>query len=202
MISQKDIEKLIDTKDTDALLDALDEKELEIELVKKIYFSFRDHKEIVAQVAMNLSLRTSVYDREQGYSETMVELLRDLAVNEADMGARWAVAKNPHTPKEVLISLAKDDVNLVRALVATNPMTPSNILEKFFSDEKIVRDGLSGNPSTPLKILKILANDADKMVRMRLAENPSATDEMLKELCEDSDPNVAKAAETKLGERA
>ncbi len=202
MISQKDIKKFIDIKDTDSLLEALDDKGLDIDLVKAIYISFREQKEIVAQVAMNLSLRTSVYDREQGHSETMVELLRDLAVNDADMGARWAVAKNPHTPQEVLISLAKDDVNLVRALVATNPMTPSNILEKFFSDEKIVRDGLSGNPSTPIKILKILANDADKMVRMRLAENSSATDEMLQELSQDRDPNVAKAAETKLGERA
>lgn len=202
MILEKDIKKLIDEKETDTLVETLDDKTLDIEVVKEIYFAFRDHKEIVAQVAMNLSLRTSVYDREFGFSETMVELLRDLATNEADMGARWAVAKNPHTPQDVLITLAKDDVNLVRALVATNPMTPPNILEKFFNDEKIVRDGLSGNPSTPQKILKILASDSDKMVRMRLAENSSATEAMLQELSQDSDANVAKAAQTKLEARA
>ncbi|WP_373004503.1 hypothetical protein [Sulfurimonas sp.] len=197
-MSDKDIQNLIEKEDTDNLLEALDDKTLDIELVKKIYYPFRDHKEIVGQVAMNLSLRTSVYDRDQEYSETMVELLRDLAVNEKDMGARWAVAKNPHTPQDVLVNLAKDEVNLVRALVATNPTTPSNILEKFFSDEKIVRDGLSGNPSTPIKILKILANDADKMVRIRLAENSGAPKEVLEELSQDKDSNVAKAAQVNL----
>lgn len=106
--------------------------------------------------------------------------------------------KNPHTPEDVLSNLAMDTINLVRALVATNPSTPPSILEKFFSDEKIVRDGLSGNPSTPIKILKILANDADKMVRMRLAENPAATKEILEELADDSDLNVSKAAQTNI----
>lgn len=197
-MSEIDLQKSIDNKDEKEIIDLLEDKTLDIEKVKQIYFPFRDHKEIVAQVAMNLSLRTSVYEREQGYSKTMVELLRDLATNEADMGARWAVAKNPHTPADVLVALASDEINLVRALVATNPKTPPHILEKFFSDEKIVRDGLSGNPSTPLKILKILANDADKMVRMRLSENPSASKEILQELSNDSDANVAKAAQVNL----
>ena len=173
-----------------------------IESVKDIYYPFRENREVVGQVAMNLSLRTSVYDRDKEYSDTIAELLIDIAKNPVDMGARWAVAKNPHTPVEVLRFLAKDDVNLVRALVATNPSTPSDILEKFFSDEKIVRDGLSGNPNTPAKLLKILAGDNDKMVRMRLAENPGAPGEILKTLMDDSDPNVAKAAEVNLEKRA
>ena len=200
-MSEADILKAIELKDEDTLLELLDDRTLNIELVKKIYYPFRDHKEIVGQAAMNLSLRTSVYDRDKEYSETMVELLRDLAVNEADMGARWAVAKNPHTPQDVLVDLASDEVNLVRALVATNPATPANILEKFFSDEKIVRDGLSGNPATPVKILKILANDADKMVRMRLAENKNAPTEILNELTKDSDENVVKAAQANMESR-
>ena len=89
-------------------------------------------------------------------------------------GITLAVVKNPHTPSEVLAFLATDGINLVRALVATNPSTPPKTLEKFFSDEKIVKDGLSGNPSTPAKLLKLFVNDTDKMVRMRLAENPKA----------------------------
>ncbi|MBU1657679.1 hypothetical protein KKG72_01325 [bacterium] len=194
-MSEIDVNNAINNNDEDKILEALDDKSLDIELVKKIYFPFRDNKEIVGQVAMNLSLRTSVYNRDKEYSQTMVELLRDLALNTADMGARWAVAKNPHTPKDVLAILAKDEVNLVRALVATNPATSPSILEKFFNDEKIVRDGLSGNPSTPVKILKILANDADKMVRMRLAENIAAPLAILQELENDSDLNIAKAAQ-------
>lgn len=199
---KEQLQQLIDSKDESALLELLNDRKLDIESVKAIYYPFRDHKEIVGQVAMNLSLRTSIYDREKEYSETMVELLRDLSTNSADMGARWAVAKNPHTPSDVLERLAKDEVNLVRALVATNPGTPSPVLEKLFSDEKIVRDGLSGNPSTPMKILKILVNDADKMVRMRLAENPAVSNEILNELKADNDENVAKAAEVNLQGRA
>ncbi len=187
--------------DTDAIIELLEDKELPIEDVKVLYYPFRDHKEIVGQVAMNLSLRTSVYDRGQEYSDTMVELLIDIAKNPVDMGARWAVAKNPHTPLEVLRFLAKDDVNLVRALVATNPSTPADVLEKFFSDEKIVRDGLSGNPNTPSKLLKILTDDSDKMVRMRLAENRSAAPDIITMLLNDSDTDVAKAAEINLKER-
>lgn len=198
---EKEIEDAIASQDINTLLEALDDRTLDIECIKKIYFNFRDHKELVGQVAMNLSLRTSVYEREKEYSETMVELLRDLASNPADMGARWAVAKNPHTPTDVLTKLATDEVNLVRALVATHPSTPPKVLESFFSDEKIVRDGLSGNPSTPPKILKILADDADKMVRMRLAENTNAPFDILHALAKDSDANVAKAAEVNLERR-
>ncbi len=195
------INMAIENNDIDTIIEALDDKELPIEDVKAIYYPFSENKEIVGLVAMNLSLRTSVYDRDKEYSDTMVELLIEISRNRVDMGARWAVAKNPHTPAEVLRFLAEDDVNLVRALVATNPSTPPELLEKFFSDEKIVRDGLSGNPNTPSKLLKILADDSDKMVRMRLAENRSASSEIIASLMKDDDPDVAKAAEINLNER-
>jgi hypothetical protein len=197
-----DIQPAIDSRDIPVLIEALEDKELPIEEVKAIYYPLKNHKEVVGQVAMNLSLRTSVYERDQEYSDIMVELLCDIAKNPVDMGARWAVAKNPHTPVEVLEMLAGDEVNLVRALVATNPSTPPQILEKFFSDEKIVRDGLSGNPATPAKLLKILADDNDKMVRMRLAENEGAPSDILQALTNDNDPDVAKAAEVHLEKRS
>ena len=191
----------IASSDIPQLIEFLESKSLPIEDVKTIYEAFKEDKQIVGQVAMNLSLRTSVYEREREYSPIMVELLIDIASNPVDMGARWAVAKNPHTPVEVLRHLANDTVNLVRALVATNPATPSDVLEKFFSDEKIVRDGLSGNPNTPSKILKVLADDNDKLVRMRLAENTAAPKEILEQLLKDTDPDVSKAAEANLGAR-
>ncbi len=195
------LQKAIKTQNSEKLIELLEDKTLPIEDVKRIYVEFRNDKNIVGQVAMNLSLRTSVYDRDKEYSDTMVELLCDIATNPVDMGARWAVAKNPHTPVEVLKILAKDEINLVRALVATNPATPPEVLEPLFSDEKIVRDGLSGNPNTPLKLLKVLADDSDKMVRMRLAENPNAPTDLLAKLCDDADENVAKAAKSNLAER-
>lgn len=196
------IQNAIAQSDIAALIEFLEEKTLPIEEVETIYNAFKTDKQIVGQVAMNLSLRTSVYERDREYSPTMVALLIDIASNPVDMGARWAVAKNPHTPIEVLRHLANDSVNLVRALVAANPSTPSDVLEKFFSDEKIVRDGLSGNPNTPAKLLKILADDNDKMVRMRLAENRSAPAEILQTLLNDADADVSKAAEANLGGRS
>ena len=188
----------IEHSDTLSLVEFLEDKTLPIEDVRKIYDAFKDNKQLVGQVAMNLSLRTSVYERDQEYSPIMVDLLIDISQNPIDMGARWAVAKNPHTPVEVLRHLANDSINLVRALVATNPSTPSDVLEKFFSDEKIVRDGLSGNPNTSPKLLKILADDSDKMVRMRLAENRGAPLDIIKSLLKDNDIDVTKAAQANL----
>jgi hypothetical protein len=188
----------IQHSDTAAIIELLENKTLPIEEIHSIYHAFKTDKQIVGQVAMNLSLRTSVYEREKEYSPIMVELLIDISNNPVDMGARWAVAKNPHTPVDVLRHLANDPINLVRALVATNPSTPSDILEKFFSDEKIVRDGLSGNPNTSSKLLKILVNDNDKMVRMRLAENKSAPRDIIESLLNDNDIDVTKAARANL----
>ncbi len=185
----------------DEAIEKLEDRHLPLTEVKAIFEAFRDDMQVVGHVAMNLSLRTSVYEREKEKDPIMEELLVALSEVE-DMGSRWAVAKNPHTPAHVLEKLSKDSVNLVRALVATNPNTPPTILHNLFSDEKIVRDGLSGNPNTPAKLLKILADDADKMVRMRIAENPNASKELLQRLMNDSDENVRKAAEVNLSKRS
>lgn len=177
----------------DALLQILQDKTLDIKEVAKIYEENKGNLPIESMVAMNLSLRTSVYDKNLEKSDTMIDLLEQLSTSKS-MEARWAVAKNPHTPLWVLENLAKDEVNLVRALVATNDNTPAKILEKFFSDEKIVRDGLSGNTNTPLKLLAILCKDNDKMVRLRVAENKASSKAILEQLALDSVEDVKKAA--------
>jgi hypothetical protein len=196
------IANAIEQSDTLTLIELLEDVTLPIDDVQSIYNAFKTHKQLVGQVAMNLSLRTSVHERDKGYSQTMVDLLIDISQNPVDMGARWAVAKNPHTPVDVLRHLANDSINLVRALVATNPSTPADVLEQFFHDEKIVRDGLSGNPHTPSKLLKILVDDNDKMVRMRLAENRGASRDVIESLLNDSDIDVTKAARANLDTNA
>ena len=187
--------------DRNEALELLDDKNLPLEKVKEIFVTFRTDMEVVGMVAMNLSLRTSVYDREKGKSPIMTELLVALSEVE-DMGSRWAVAKNPHTPSEILAKLAKDEVNLVRALVATNPNTPVDCLYDLYEDEKIVRDGISGNPNAPAELLEKLAEDPDKLVRLRVAENPATPKDVLSKLAQDVDKDVSKAAEIKLGEQA
>lgn len=174
----------------------LENRNIPIEEVRNLFNMFVKNKKVVGMVAMNLSLRTSVYNK-KNESEEMVSLLRDISKND-DMGSRWAVAKSHHTPVDILETLSLDKVNLVRALVATNPNTPINILSKLFNDEKIVRDGLSGNKNTPSKLLDILAFDKDKMVRLRVAENTNTSISIIKKMLEDDDPNVSKAAEVRL----
>lgn len=175
----------------------LSNKSLDILHVKDIFEAFAGNSIIEGLVAMNLSLRTSVYEREKEFSETICKLLEKLS-DSCDMSVRWAVAKNPHTSIEVLEKLSKDTINLVRALVATNPNTPTHILQKLFNDEKIVRDGLSGNPSTPLKYLKVLSDDSDKMIRLRVIENPSCTKDICEKLLNDPEQNIQQGAHSKL----
>lgn len=182
----------------DEAVDALQEQELDIKVVNEIFDEYRDDMYIVGMVAMNISRKCSVYDKDQGKSDELISLLVELSKVD-DMGSRWAVAKNHFTPVEILERLASDDINLVRALVATNPNTPVAVLNKLFSDEKIVRDGLSGNPNTPLKLLTVLAGDSDKMVRLRVVENPSSTKELLSSMMDDNEPDIIKAIEIKLG---
>ncbi len=178
-------------------LKLLEDKSLDLKKVKEIFEQFREDKEIVGLVAMNLSLRTSVYDREKGKDPLMTRLLIELSEVD-DMGSRWAVAKNPHTPPHILEKLAKDEVNLVRALVATNLNTPKHCFYDLFNDEKIVRDGISGNPNAPLELLEQLANDKDKLVRLRVVENPAVPKEVLRKLKDDPDKDVRKAVEVRL----
>ncbi|TQV62032.1 MAG: hypothetical protein FNT15_08110 [Sulfurovum sp.] len=183
----------------DEALTLLENSGMDIKEVEGIFYQFKEDNEVVSMVAMNLSRRTSVYDKQMGKSETLISLLNELAKSN-DMSSRWAVAKNHHTKAETLEFLAKDGINLVRALVATNPNTPVSVLSKFFFDEKIVRDGLSGNPNTPLKYLLILAQDSDKMVRLRVVENPSFPLDEVAKMADDVEMNVQKAVEVRLRE--
>lgn len=168
-----------------------------LDMIYAILKKFPKDPEIESNAAMALSLRTSVYDRTKGSHPKMAEMLEILSQSD-DMQSRWAVAKNPHTPESVIIKLAKDPINLVRALVANNPITPAAILNDLFNDEKIVRDGLTGNPSTPQKLLKLFVNENDRMARLRVADNPGTGRDILELLALDSDKDVSTAATKRL----
>jgi len=179
-------------------ISCLESPETSLDTIYELFLAFPKDAEIESNIAMALSLRTSIYDRSKGAHPHMVEMLETL-VHSEDMQARWAVAKNPHTPSSLLELLGTDEINLVRALVATNPDTPSTTLRELFNDEVIVRIGLTGNPSTPSAILKLFIHDNDRMARLRVAENPAADEALLKQLCEDDDKDVRIAAKKRLG---
>ncbi|MGM0623774.1 MAG: hypothetical protein ACQESH_07100 [Campylobacterota bacterium] len=178
-------------------LELLDDKKLDIEIVNSIYNDFLEDEEVVALVAMNISRKVSVDNPQATASDTMTDLLTKLSSHE-DMSVRWAVAKSPHTKPEVLQILAADSVNLVRALVATNANTPIACLDAFMEDEKIVRDGLTGNPNCPQEFLIRLSQDSDKMVKMRVASNPATPKEVLQNLAKAEDKDLCIIAQKAL----
>ena len=189
-----DPEELVSLGETDreALIGKIEKEELPYETLLLLARRFAGTVPVEWAVFNAISRRTSVYDKNQGADPLLPEILTLLSDCE-DMQVRWGVAKSHHTPVFVLEKLGGDKVNLVRALVATNPGTPESLLAKLFSDEKIVRDGLSGNPSTPAKYLKLLTDDNDALVRSRLAENPSLPAELREKLAKDPDERVRKA---------
>jgi hypothetical protein len=196
-MSQSSSETVPFTGTREEAIELLELPETGLDTIYILFKTFPKDMDIESNVAMALSLRTSVYDREKGKHEKMGEMLEALAES-ADMQARWAVAKNPHTPEAILVKMAKDPVNLVRALVANNPNTPPAILSDLFHDEKIVRDGLTGNPNTPEKLLKLFINENDRMARLRVADNSGATRAVLEALAGDADKDVRICAEKRL----
>jgi hypothetical protein len=183
----------------EAAIETLELPETSMDEVYEILKKYPKDVNIETNVAMTISRKQSVYDMTKGTHEHLDEMLKILA-NSSDMQARWAVAKSHHTSSDVLAKLAKDDVNLVRALVATNPSTPVALLQDLFNDEMIVRQGLTGNPNTPEKLLKLFIHDNDRMIRIRVADNSGTPDSLLKILANDSDKDVSTAAKHRLGE--
>lgn len=160
--------------------------------LESLLHQFERETELESVIAIALTERkTQLTEDERAVMVRMMTYLSD----SVDMSVRWAVARNPYTSVSILEKLSCDDVNLVRALVATNPNTPEIILLRFFSDEKIVRDGLSGNTNTPLKLFSVLADDPDENVRYRLTQNSSCPHMVLQKLALDDNEKVKHAAQ-------
>ena len=104
---------------------------------------------------------------------------------------RRVVAGNPNTPKQILEKLAGDDFPAIRRRTAENPNTPVKVLQELACDQHSdVRLAVAENPSTPQETLAILATDEDSDVRYGVAENPHMPEDILVRLCEDDNPYV------------
>jgi hypothetical protein len=104
---------------------------------------------------------------------------------------RRVVAGNPNTPKQVLERLAADTMPNIRRRTAENPRTPIEILTRLASDDHCdVRLAVAENPHTPPEVLAMLGNDEDADVRYGVAENPHMPENILLKLSEDDNPYV------------
>ncbi|MCC7529925.1 MAG: HEAT repeat domain-containing protein [Candidatus Melainabacteria bacterium] len=104
---------------------------------------------------------------------------------------RRVVASNPNTPRQVLERLASEESPVIRRHVALNPKTPVETLRKLAEDrETDVRLAVAENAQTPQEILTLLSNDQDMDVRYGVAENPHMPENILVELSQDDNPYI------------
>lgn len=107
------------------------------------------------------------------------------------------VARNPHTPEDVLHNLAKSYDREIREAVAGNPSTPLDVLGELTGDELLyVKDSVIENPtvrkliesartSTSPEDLTALATNPLPDVMGTVARNPYTPQEVLRKLAEE-----------------
>ncbi|MBX9947618.1 MAG: hypothetical protein K2Y39_00510 [Candidatus Obscuribacterales bacterium] len=125
-------------------------------------------------------------------SETNVRTHPVFVTSELDaLHVRRVVASNPNTPRQVLERLAGEESAVIRRHVALNPKTPVETLRMLAEDrETDVRLAVAENVHTPQDILCLLSSDQDMDVRYGVAENPHMPEEILVELSQDDNPYV------------
>jgi len=109
--------------------------------------------------------------------------------------AKWAKARDPNAPAEVLATLAWDEYKVMRCGVAGNPHAPAEVLAKLALEEyAYTRWVVAKNPNTPAEALAKLALDKDEHVRQGVANNLNTPAEALSTLALDEDGYVRQAA--------
>ena len=124
------------------------------------------------------------------------------------MRLQHAQAHDRNTDPSVLDDLAgepSDDL-VARLLVALNPSTPDETLDRLAGDEHPqVADAAAArllqrtqvaaqDPSTPPETLGLMAGSSNAEVRWAVACNPSAPTRVIEALVTDADPEVRAAA--------
>lgn len=122
-----------------------------------------------------------------------VPLLRALADDEA-WQVRSCVARQPHTPTDVLDALSQDIEWDVCDGVARNPAATLDQLVRLSSSKSAdIRGAVAEHPATPPEVLDRLADDPRLNVRVRADENPHTPAETLWRRKEEGDWNEALA---------
>ena len=100
------------------------------------------------------------------------------------------LATNPNTPIDVLEKL-QGERPIVRQSIAANPSAPKYLLEKFANSSRdALRHALASNPKLPEDIVDLLARDKSSWVRGALAANPNIPIAILMQLSQDRRANV------------
>ena len=90
------------------------------------------------------------------------------------------VAKNPSTPKSVLIQTSNSKNINVKYCTAQNKNCPIDIIRELARDSpEYVLLGIASNPSTPIDLLEKFADHESLNIRNHIAENPSTPVDIL-----------------------
>jgi len=151
--------------------------------------------------AMKIILRTvppriwdSPHRLEQitAYTSTSRETLTALA-NNPYVSVRAIVASNPKTPSVVLKKLATDAHLLVRIGVASNPASPPDLLNKLSHDKVYdVLTELVSNISTPSTALETIFFANSGEFRTAIANHPNTPPSILGKLAGHENPDIRK----------
>ena len=124
--------------------------------------------------------------------------LLDVLVSDSrdfDDSVMLLLARNPGTPAESLERLATSPDHSVLAAVARNPkLSPGTLARLSESSVTAVRCGVASNPSTGGEVLDRLSRDPERMIRLDVARNRSTPHEVRQRLQSDSDEYVRDAA--------
>jgi len=105
---------------------------------------------------------------------------------------RLGLARNPASPPDVLIELARQD--LYHLALAANPSTPAILLAALaLSWNPELRKAVAANPNTPPQILAKLAIDTDIWVRIGVASNERCPQPTLHMLANPKDLSICRA---------
>lgn len=119
------------------------------------------------------------------WNDSWVPKTDSYSIMEMSHAEREALARYPHTPPEILTSLARSEEHNIRDAVAANPNTPHAVLYELYDDQNWhVRGCVARNPGIPEDLLGLIASrhSVAPYPASLAAQHPKATPEMLQRL--------------------
>lgn len=93
------------------------------------------------------------------------------------------LADNRHTPRRMLVDLARSEDTDIRFRVGRNTATPEEVLRELAQDRYAkAREGVARNEKVPVDVLAALSRDSSVGVRRAAADNPRTPEEPAKAL--------------------
>jgi hypothetical protein len=120
-----------------------------------------------------------------GNSNSSSEILKKIYKINNPITSRL-LAKNPNTPQEILNKLSE----LYPGEVVSNPSSPKELAEKLFNSTNDATKWRMAETATDTKLLEKLSDDPSRKVRYNLTNNKNITPEILTKMSKDEAPSI------------